>query len=188
MSRLPRLGAAVSAALLLAAGAGGCGGSEASPREHAETTTKPSSEKPAEAQGGDRKPLSVERVPCPPDLSGCRSARGTILYVERVDPDGDGDAHFVLVSPQSITAPGISVIDVAVDLRPHPLPGPGDELAAAGQVQGLVRPGPDPRGGDPHDSLGGVSAAPRVTFVTLPRALRARRSPSVIETTLAWSG
>ena len=27
------------------------------------------------------------------------------------------------------------MIDVAVDLRPHPLPGPGDELAAAGPVQ-----------------------------------------------------
>jgi hypothetical protein len=55
--------------------------------------------------------------------------------VERVDPDGDGDAHFVLASRESVTLPGISVIDVAVDLRPHPLPGPGDQLAAAGQVQ-----------------------------------------------------
>ena len=94
-----------------------------------------SPEKPADAQGGDRKPLSVEPVPCPPDLSGCRSARGTILYVERVDPDGDGDAHFVLVSPQSITAPGISVIDVAVDLRPHPLPA----RATAGRRRRRVR-------------------------------------------------
>ncbi len=46
-----------------------------------------------------------------------------ILYVERVDPDGDGDAHFVLASGEAITAPGISVIDVARELRPHPLPG-----------------------------------------------------------------
>jgi hypothetical protein len=52
-----------------------------------------------------------------------------------VDPDGDGDAHFVLASRQSVTAPGISVIDVRSDLRPHPLPGRGDRLSAAGLVQ-----------------------------------------------------
>ena len=57
-----------------------------------------------------------------------------MIYVERVDPDGDGDAHFVLASDESITAPGISVIDVAADLRPHPLPGPGELIAAAGPV------------------------------------------------------
>jgi hypothetical protein len=54
--------------------------------------------------------------------------------VERVDPDGDGDAHFVLASRQSISAPGISVIDVRKGLRPKPLPGPGDTLSAAGPV------------------------------------------------------
>ena len=51
-----------------------------------------------------------------------------------MDPDGDGDAHFVLRGDDGITAPGISVIDVRRDLRPHPLPGPGDLLAAAGPV------------------------------------------------------
>ena len=55
--------------------------------------------------------------------------------MERVDPDGDGDAHFVLASREGITAPGISVIDVRRDLRPHPLPGPGDRLSGAGLVQ-----------------------------------------------------
>jgi hypothetical protein len=55
--------------------------------------------------------------------------------VERVDPDGDGDAHFVLASLEGITAPGISVIDVRRDLRPRPLPGPGRRLSAAGLVQ-----------------------------------------------------
>jgi hypothetical protein len=57
-----------------------------------------------------------------------------VLYVERVDPDGDGDAHFVLASRDSITGPGISVIDVRRDLRPSPLPGPGDLMSAAGPV------------------------------------------------------
>jgi hypothetical protein len=51
-----------------------------------------------------------------------------------VDPDGDGDAHFVLASREAITGPGISVIDVRRDLRPHPLPRVGDRLSAAGAV------------------------------------------------------
>ncbi len=72
---------------------------------------------------------------CAPDaLPNCEAASGKVIYVERVDPDGDGDAHFVLASDESITAPGISIIDVRVDLRPHPLPGPGELIAAAGPV------------------------------------------------------
>jgi hypothetical protein len=71
---------------------------------------------------------------CPSDAANCKAARGTIVYVEAVDPDGDGDAHFILTSSQSITAPGISVIDVEKSLRPHPLPGIGDRIAAAGPV------------------------------------------------------
>ena len=54
--------------------------------------------------------------------------------MEAVDPDGDGDAHFVLTSDESITFPGVSVIDVERSLRPHPLPGVGDRIAAAGPV------------------------------------------------------
>jgi hypothetical protein len=71
---------------------------------------------------------------CPPDLANCATAAGRILYVERVDPDGDGDAHFVLLSREGITGPGISVVDVKRALRPSPLPGPGDRLSAAGPV------------------------------------------------------
>lgn len=40
----------------------------------------------------------------------------------------------MLASRQDITGPGISVIDVSAELRPRPLPGVGDELAAAGPV------------------------------------------------------
>ena len=72
--------------------------------------------------------------PCPAGAPNCERASGRIVYVERVDPDGDGDAHFVLVSGESITAPGVSVIDVEANLRPDPLPRPGDMLAAAGPV------------------------------------------------------
>ena len=41
----------------------------------------------------------------------------------------------MLASESSITGPGITVIDVRADLRPDPLPRPGDDLAAAGPVQ-----------------------------------------------------
>jgi hypothetical protein len=71
---------------------------------------------------------------CPPALGNCRTASGRVLYVERVDPDGDGDAHFVLASGEGITGPGLSVIDVKKSLRPSPLPGPGDRISAAGPV------------------------------------------------------
>jgi hypothetical protein len=73
-------------------------------------------------------------VRCPADATNCASATGEIVYVEAVDPDGDGDAHFVLAGSESITAPGITVIDVAKHLRPSPLPGVGETLSAGGPV------------------------------------------------------
>ena len=81
-----------------------------------------------------KRPVKLEYARCPADLSECRTASGRILYVERVDADGDGDAHFILASRDSITGPGISTIAVERSLRPRPLPGPGDRLSAAGQV------------------------------------------------------
>ena len=79
------------------------------------------------------KPLVPSR--CPPDLPSCRSAEGRIVYIERVDPDGDGDAHFVIADPQGISLPGITAIDVRRGLRPDPLPGIGERISAAGPVQ-----------------------------------------------------
>jgi len=84
------------------------------------------------------KPAVVERVEashCQPALPSCRTTEGRIVYVERVDPDGDGDAHFVVIDSQGITLPGLTAIDVRKGLRPHPLPGPGDLISAAGPVQ-----------------------------------------------------
>lgn len=75
-----------------------------------------------------------KRLTCPADLGNCVSVRGRTLYVEEVDPDGDGDAHFALASEEGITLPGITVVDVRSDLRPDPLPGPGDYLSAVGPV------------------------------------------------------
>ena len=38
---------------------------------------------------------------CPAGLPSCRTTEGRITYVERVDPDGDGDAHFVVADSQA---------------------------------------------------------------------------------------
>jgi hypothetical protein len=102
----------------------GCGADE-TPQQH-----KPRA-KPRPAATRSHWP---RRIPCPPDAQNCRSARGTVIYVEAVDPDGDGDAHFVLTSAASVTAPGLTVIDCEKPLRPHPLPRIGDRIAAAGPV------------------------------------------------------
>lgn len=72
---------------------------------------------------------------CPPGLPACRTTEGRIVAVERVDPDGDGDAHFVVADRQGITLPGLTAIDLRKELRPRPLPGVGDLISAAGPVQ-----------------------------------------------------
>jgi hypothetical protein len=113
--------------MLLAAG--GCTTDSEQGRPVGEETARSSRQDTARSA-----PAPLQRATCPPDAGNCRAASGRVLYVERVDPDGDGDAHFVLASRDSITAPGISVIDVKRSLRPSPLPGPGDRLSAAGPV------------------------------------------------------
>jgi len=115
-------------ALLVAAG---CGDREEAERGPA----GPAGGAPARqsAQGGRSESVAPAR--CAPDRPACRSAEGRIVFVERVDPDGDGDAHFVIVDPQGITLPGLTAIDVRAGLRPDPLPGVGDLIGAAGPVQ-----------------------------------------------------
>jgi hypothetical protein len=89
----------------------------------------------AEPRAAAPRPKPPRPLRCHPQGSdNCSAAAGRIVFVERVDPDGDGDAHFVLVSRQSITGPGISMIDVKRELRPSPLPGPGDWISATGPV------------------------------------------------------
>lgn len=120
--------AALLALALLLAGCGGGGGTTAgAPRSANEAAPPPAAE--------TEPPPTVERARCPEGVPECRSATGRILYVERVDPDGDGDAHFVILDSQGITLPGLTAIDVRKGLRPHPLPGPGDLVSAAGPVQ-----------------------------------------------------
>jgi hypothetical protein len=115
-------------AVLLVAGAAALGA--CSDGDHPSPTPTPTADRPAPPA----RTVPLERAHCPPDLSNCKTASGRIIYVERVDPDGDGDAHFVLTSRQSITLRGVSVIDVEKSLRPHPLPVNGDRVSAAGPV------------------------------------------------------
>lgn len=75
----------------------------------------------------------MRRARCPRAAVNCATATGRVLYVEAVDPDGDGDAHYVLAGG-NVTTAGISVIDVAARLRPRRLPRPGDLVSAAGPV------------------------------------------------------
>jgi hypothetical protein len=117
--------------LALASGCGGDGDSAATspgaaPRA-SERTSPRAREQPAAAR--------VAPSHCPPGLPSCRITEGRIIYVERVDPDGDGDAHFVVADPQGISFRGLTAIDVRKGLRPRPLPGPGDLISAAGPVQ-----------------------------------------------------
>jgi hypothetical protein len=124
---------AALAGLALLAVLGGCG-------EAGDTTTGSSEppRQPTVAPSPSRtKPAADLVAPsyCPPGLPSCRTTEGRIVYVERVDPDGDGDAHFVVADPQGITLRGLTAIDVRVGLRPDPLPGPGDLISAAGPVQ-----------------------------------------------------
>ena len=118
---MTRSAAPLAAALLLAGCAGDSGDEPAAPA-------------PGPEKARAERRVALEPARCPAGLADCRTASGRIVYVERVDSDGDGDAHFILLSPHSVTAPEISTVAVKRSLRPVPLPGPGDHLSAAGQV------------------------------------------------------
>jgi hypothetical protein len=75
----------------------------------------------------------VERARCAAGAANCAAVTGRVLYIERVDPDGDGDAHYVLAGG-NVTARGLSVIDVRRHLRPRRLPRIGDLVSASGPV------------------------------------------------------
>jgi hypothetical protein len=106
----------------------GCGSGKG-----ASSNTEPSRTPPPPRENDRQATVAPSR--CPAGHRACRTTEGRIVYVERVDPDGDGDAHFVIADPQGITLPGLTAIDVRKGLRPRPLPGPGDLLSAAGPVQ-----------------------------------------------------
>ena len=92
----------------------------------------PAAEGPAQSPAPAPAP-ALREATCPPDAANCAAVTGRVLYVEAVDPDGDGDAHYVLIGG-GVTAPGITVVDVRADLRPASLPRRGERVSAAGPV------------------------------------------------------
>jgi hypothetical protein len=102
----------------------GCGGSDPAPPTRPAATATPAPEQPAP---------TVRHAHCARAAGNCAVATGRVLYVEEVDPDGDGDAHYVLAGGK-VTAPGISVIDVEAGMRPRRLPKAGELVSAAGPV------------------------------------------------------
>ena len=118
----------VAAAAVAAAVAIGDGGDDppaaAAPKQAAKPREK------VVIRGGPRLP----RADCPEGVPGCKAVVGTVVYVERVDPDGDGDLH-VVVDAGDVTLLGMTAIDVAPELRPRRDPRVGDRVSAAGPVQ-----------------------------------------------------
>jgi hypothetical protein len=129
IERLPLAALAAAVVLVMASGCGGASDTTSSDTQLdvIERSAPVDRDKPAAA--------TVARSHCPADRPSCRTTEGLITFIERVDPDGDGDVHFVVVDSQSITLPGLTAIDVSRQLRPHPLPGVGDTISAAGPVQ-----------------------------------------------------
>ena len=90
---------------------------------------------PERAEGTAKSTKVAPKAPrCPSRLANCRRAKGRVIYVERADPDGGGDAHLVLASRGGITAPGVTVVDLEPQVGPARLPRPGDWVGAAGPV------------------------------------------------------
>ena len=119
------LGVAVAVAVWLA----GCGGAPEKPRSSA-TPTPDATPTPA-----PRSELALKRPRCRADVPKCRSTSGRIVFVERVDPDGDGDLHVVVTDRRGVTLRGLTAIDVSKELRPRRDPRIGEQAAAMGPVQ-----------------------------------------------------
>ncbi len=118
--------ALVAGAVVLA----GCGGGDAPPRAASPTPTPTVTGTPRPARV---RPLARPR--CLDEVPDCRSTSGRIVYVERVDADGDGDLHVVVSDRRGVTLRGLTAIDVSKDLRPRRDPRIGERAAAMGPVQ-----------------------------------------------------
>ena len=132
----------VAAVIVLLAAAGlvalavAPGGGRGNDDERAATRPPASPTATPTATAKPRKPRPrrrVRRARCPAGAANCAAVTGRVLYVEAVDPDGDGDAHYVLVGGD-VTAPGITAIDIERALRPRRLARVGDLVSAAGPV------------------------------------------------------
>ncbi|MFL5887446.1 MAG: hypothetical protein ACJ77M_20435 [Thermoleophilaceae bacterium] len=115
------------------------------------TVTEPGAPpaKPAKPKSQTKR---VAPAHCPAGIAGCKSVRGLAVYVQAVDPDGDGDAHVAVVDRHSLTYPGIAVVKVTREMRPRRLPREGDEVSAAGAVQASSDGSPEIRAAVLHVS------------------------------------
>ena len=115
----------------VAVGLVGCGGAPEKPRSSA-TPTPDATPTPTAAPRPER---ALKRPRCRTDVPKCRSTSGRIVFVERVDPDGDGDLHVVVRDRRGVTLRGLTAIDVSKELRPRRDPRIGERAAAMGPVQ-----------------------------------------------------
>ena len=122
--RLP-IGLAALAALATLAG---CGGGHESPSVTLDEKTVPAPKPPHVAK-------HLPAAHCPEGTTNCVTTRGRVVYVQAVDPDGDGDAHLAVLDRRSLTYPGVTVVKLTREMRPRRLPRAGDEVSAAGPVQ-----------------------------------------------------
>jgi len=119
-----------AAALVLAS----CGGDP--PRDAPPDAPPPAAATPAATPRPAKHPERALRRPrCRAGIPKCASTSGRIVYVERVDPDGDGDLHVIVIDRHGVSLPGLTAVDVAKDLRPRRDPRAGDRAAAMGPVQ-----------------------------------------------------
>ena len=117
-------------AVIVLAGCGGGDAPERPPAARPSASPAPSaSPEPAPRRAGLRAPRCRRAVP------DCARVSGRIVYVERVDPDGDGDLHVVVTDARGVTMRGLTAIDVSKELRPRRDPRVGERAAAMGPVQ-----------------------------------------------------
>ncbi|HEU4657538.1 MAG TPA: hypothetical protein VFR97_08440 [Capillimicrobium sp.] len=122
----------VGLAGIVGATALGCGGDGDAGRDGGDTAAAGTKRAPA----AEREPAGPKRPPaprCEPGAANCAAAAGSIIAMERIDPDGDGDLH-VIVAGGDVTFPGITVLDVSAALRPARDPRIGEWAAGAGPV------------------------------------------------------
>lgn len=113
--------------LVALAALAGCGGDDGGlPSLSSETSPAPP---PA-----TRHPFPIAR--CPKSASNCAASMGRVIYIESVDPDGDGDLHVVAVVTKGkiVTGAGLTVFDVSKDVRPKKDPELGATVTGAGPV------------------------------------------------------
>lgn len=126
-----RPGLSLAAVLTLAVsgcGSGDGGGEPTTTPPAPRTTTHTQAERPARPH---RKRPRAPR--CDPAAANCAAASGRIIALESKDPDGDGDLHVILAGG-SVTARGLTVLDISRSLRPRHDPHIGDWAAGAGPV------------------------------------------------------